>query len=253
MPRGRRNVVAVSGFVPQILEREVGVLERRLGRSVVVAAGVVAFVAVPVVGAAGAQRVAGAAHHKSACQRLSGHDRAPSSKVKLVTRRNEDDGKDLLGCVLPDGRVRLIASSADYYTSSEGFTVDHVAGAIVLFGTSYSSQYGSGDGTGVVDLRTGESYGIAYECYDIASGYCAAGSENTSATSAYVNKRGQAVAAIVPAGAGAPTTIAGFSRHGTRVDLDSGPSDQVPASSLRLSGTTATWTHGGEQRSAELP
>ncbi|HEX8054128.1 MAG TPA: hypothetical protein VF517_14145 [Thermoleophilaceae bacterium] len=193
---------------------------------------------------------AGASHRPSACERLKGKDLAPHAKVKLVERANADDGKDLLGCVLPAGRVRRVASSADYYTSGENYSIRRIARTVLLMDSSSDSQYGSARSTWVYDIRTGRSYGIASSSYLL--GEPASDPSDTTATTAFVNKAGQAVAAIVPDGT-ASLTIAGFSAKGKRADLDSGTPEELPAPSLGLNYSTAYWTHSGEPRSAELP
>ncbi len=47
-------------------------------------------------------------------------------------------------------------------------------------------------------------------------------------------------------------TIAAFGLTGRQIDLDRGPAASVPASSLRLTGNLAPWTHDGQPRSADL-
>ena len=74
----------------------------------------------------------------SKCQRLKGRDVAPAVSVKLVERRNGDDGNDLLGCVLPRGPVRRIASSADFYTTVESYSIRQIAGRVVMIESSSS-------------------------------------------------------------------------------------------------------------------
>jgi hypothetical protein len=185
----------------------------------------------------------------SACQRLKGKDIAPAPKVKLVRRRNEELGTDLRGCVLPRGRVHLVALSSNLETSWDDYRVVQVAGRFVLLETTHSDQYASATNTLVFDLRTGRTYGIAHDCARIGSYTC--DGPRTTAAAAFVNRRGQAAAAIVPVG-GDTTTIAGFSSRAQRTDFDSGLSVDIPASSLRLEGRTVSWTHSGEERTATL-
>jgi hypothetical protein len=188
------------------------------------------------------------AQRASRCARLRGTDLAPARKVKLVRRRNQADGTDLLGCVLPRGRVRKLTSSSDFETTVESYSIRQVAGAIVLLSSSYGSQYATSKTVSVSNIRTGRQYVIARSCVRL-EGPCDA--HNATAAAAFVNKRGQAAAAIVPEGT-QTTIIAGFSSRGERGDLDSGPSGELPASSLRLDGDTVKWTHSGEMRSATL-
>jgi hypothetical protein len=184
----------------------------------------------------------------SACQRLKGKDLAPAPKVKLVRRRNDESGTDLRGCVLPRGRVRLVAASADHYTSFDEYQVLQVAGAVVLIGTTYGDQYVGVRSTSVFDIRSGRDYGIANHCSRMGVD---CGLPSTTAAAAFVNRRAQAAAAVV-SWAGDTTTIAGFSSRGERTDFDSGPSADIPAASLELHGSTVSWTHSGEQRTATI-
>ena len=193
---------------------------------------------------------ADAARRTKTCRSLRGRDLAPARRVRLV-RRKTADGTDLLGCVLPRGRVHRIASSQDLFTTVYGYELRQVAGAIALVAYSYGSQYGESSSTSVWNLRTGRSYAIATHCSMLGDpGTCRPG--DATAVAAFINRRGQAAAAIVPYMAQI-TTIAGFSSRGARSNLDSGPSAELPASSLRLAGSTATWTHSGAERSANLP
>jgi len=185
---------------------------------------------------------------RSTCQRLKGSDLAPAKSVKLVARPNADDGTDLVGCVLPRGRVRMIASSADsdYYTTTYAYTVRQVAGRIVVVSSTYSSQYASSEGTRVVDLRGGRAYSVAYSCTEIGGANCG---DRTAALAIFATKLGRAVAAI---GGPGGVAIATFDPSGTRRDLDSGPIAELPPASLGLVGTTAAWLHAGQPRSANI-
>jgi hypothetical protein len=101
----------------------------------------------------------------------------------------------------------------------------------------------------VFDIRTRRRYLIARTCYQLGVGQCSG--QDATAAAVFVNARGQAAAAIVRAGTQI-TTIAVFSSRGKRQALDSGPSIEVPASSLALKGRTVSWTHSGEPRSATV-
>ena len=198
---------------------------------------------------AGSRLATATARKPSACQRMHGKDLAPARSVKLVERRNQDEGKDLLGCVLPRGRVRTLASSSDLETTSEDYSVMQVAGAIVLLTTAYDSQYGSDKRVVVVSVRSGHRYVVAQSCARTGEESC--GNADTRALAAFVNRRGQAAAAIT-ADNGQTTVIAAFSSRGKRHDLDSGPSAELPASSLALHGMTITWTHSGRPQTATI-
>jgi hypothetical protein len=186
----------------------------------------------------------------STCQRLKGRDLAPARSVKLVRHRNDEAGTDLLGCVLPRGRVRTVAYSSDEETTTEGYRIRQVAGAIVLLASTYDSQYGSGRSLSVYNIATGRAYVIANVCSGLGDPSCG-DPLKAGAAAAFINKRGQAGAALVPTG-GDPVTIVGFSSRGQRRDLDSGPAAELPAASLQLKGSTVSWTHSGQARTATL-
>lgn len=192
---------------------------------------------------------------RSKCQRLKGPDLAPAASVKLVRRGNSDDGTDLVGCALPSGRVRTIASSQDYYTTTYTYAIRQVAGVFVLTSSTYNSQYAFSEGVGVTDIRNGRSYSLASQCFEITGSPCGSG-EPTAAPAAFITKLGRAVAAIVssPAGPMGPSTatIAAFDAAGRRRNLDAAPLAEIPVASLALKGVIASWTHAGQPRSADI-
>jgi hypothetical protein len=191
---------------------------------------------------------AGAAPSK--CQRLKGTDLAPARYIKLVERRNADDGTDLLGCGLPRGPVRTIASSADFFTTVSSYAIRQVAGRIVLIAAGGGNQYMSGTSLTVHDIRSGRSYSIAYSCGETGGGDCASGGSSESPV-AYVTGAGRAVAFVFRYGT-ATTSVTAFNTLGTPRVLDSGPTADFMAPSLSLAGNVATWSHAGEIRSASI-
>jgi hypothetical protein len=196
-------------------------------------------------------------HHKRpACQRLTGKDRAPAASVKLVKRHNGDNGTDLVGCVLPAGHLHTIASSEHYDTADFSYAIVRVVGRIALVYSSGGNQYAYNTSTVVWNLGTGRSYTIARLCSETGGMDCVMGG-STSASTSFVTSTGRAVAAVIPAPGAQPSatalvTIASFDPSGVRKDLDSGSQADVPAQSLALDGTIASWTHGGVARSADL-
>jgi hypothetical protein len=193
---------------------------------------------------------AGAAPKRSACERLKGHDLAPARYVKLVARPNADDDTDLVGCTLPRGRVRTIASGADLYTTVYSYSIRQIAGRHVLVATTYSSQYAYSTALSVHDLRSGRAYTIASECTDITGYPCGA---QTVAPAAFVTLGGRAVAVVSGAGmASVGASVMAFAPTGASRVLDSAPGTDIPPASLRLTGNVATWTNAGVARSADL-
>jgi hypothetical protein len=184
----------------------------------------------------------------SKCQRLTGRDLAPAASVKLVEHRNGDDGTDLLGCVLPRGPVRRIASSADFYTTVESYSIRQITGRIVMVEASSSSQYAYSSSLTVHHLRTGRSYGIAGTCAMIGGDDCSSGGSSV-APAAFVSAKGRAVALVLRGGV---ATVTAFNSLGTRRTLDGGPAPAIAPESLRLDGGWASWTNAGVAHSAPL-
>ena len=203
------------------------------------------------------------AAQRSACQRLSGVDRAPDRNVKLVKRPSRErplaDGSrasELVGCLLPRGRIFTIATRKGVendLAEEFGFRVRQVAGRVVLldtFGTE--GGYGSLTETMVWNLGTGGSYTIARRCFgkDVP---CSA--EYDDALRALVTRDGRAVAMLAHWTANTSSgthLVASYTSAGTPRLLDAGPPADLPAPSLALTGSTASWTHAGQPRSIGL-
>src|SRR4051812_25435768 len=83
----------------------------------------------------------GAQAAQSKCQKLdASHDLAPAKRVKLVERRNDDGGKNLVGCVLPRGKVTTLASSGTQEDSVDSYRLRQVAGHHVLFDETFEGN-----------------------------------------------------------------------------------------------------------------
>lgn len=202
--------------------------------------------------------LAASSSKRSQCQSLRGVDRAPDRNVKLVKRFNRDRsrGSNLVGCVLPRGRLYTIATrkGVDNDLAQEfGYMIRQVAGRIVLLDT-YGTEggYGSNMSTMVWNLSSGRSYTIASSCFgkDVS---CFAEYDNTR--KAIVTRDGRSVAALEHFRAGEPsstTLIAGFTSDGMRRVLDAGAPSELPAASLTLTGNIVAWTHAGALRAARL-
>ncbi|MFL5781273.1 MAG: hypothetical protein ACJ760_08170 [Thermoleophilaceae bacterium] len=185
---------------------------------------------------------------QSKCQKLDGHDLAPAGKVKLVERKNEYHGTDLVGCVLPAGKLVLAAQSGDAGSGGDSYDLRQVAGHHVLLRETGSSPSASNEQTEVVDLRSGRRYKVAWMCTTPST----CGDDGESARRALINSSGQA-AAIVHAQGSDLVSVEGFSSRGTREVLDTGTLSEIPASSLKLDGHVASWRNDGARMSARLP
>jgi hypothetical protein len=183
------------------------------------------------------------------CQRLKAKDDlAPARRVKLVERENSDGGTDLIGCVLPDGKVGVVASSAKQVGLKRKYRILQVVGHEVLIRGDVINQYGHGVSTYVYDVKRAKSYNVAETCFDDQGMAC---EPQTHAEAAFVNAQGQAAAIVRAEGSGVVRVI-GFKSTGASKVLDSGAPTEIPASSLSLEGHVVRWTHSGAPKSATL-
>ena len=166
----------------------------------------------------------------STCRRLRGKDPAPARSVKLV-RHATWDGHDVLRCVLPRGRVHLIASREDLLTTSYDYRLPQMTGAITLVTSSKSSQYGARTD----HVRHEHPHRPLVQDRQQAQQRPAAKvararppKQRSSIPPDRPPLRWTTARATRSSPASQPT-------DGCR-ELDRGPSDQVPAASLRLSG-----------------
>lgn len=187
---------------------------------------------------------------QSACQKLRGHDYAPSRSMKLVARRASAIETDLAACEMPRGDVRYHAIKVDAGDTWSDFTVHSVADRWALISTQSSSPYGADSRVWVVDIAGGRVlYEIsAWRCTISAVTPC--DPEPPRVVKGWVDRIGKSVIALSD---GDTTTIAGFGTDGHRKTFDSGPSGDLLASTLRLRQNVASWTHGGEERGGVLP
>jgi hypothetical protein len=215
--------------------------------------GAVVFVATALLGPLVLAVGVSAQGHRSQCQRLAGKDLAPARAVKLVERRKGNGERLLTGCVLPRGRVRPVVSETLYKHKVVGYRLRATNGATVLFHFRSTSQLARIDELGVVSVRTGRSYLVSRTCIDldVARRVCSFPGFSNRALAVRINGRGQAIAAVELSDPGM-TAVRAFSSYGSTDDLDSGRSEDIPPTSLRLKDRLATWTHAGETRSTIL-
>jgi hypothetical protein len=188
-------------------------------------------------------------HRKSACQKLKGRDLAPSKSLKLVAKRIDATETDLVGCRLSRGNVHVFAIRLEGDTTTSDFTVHSVADRWALVSARSDSQYASDSRVWVFDIDSGRVL------YTISRWSCMTGQTDCDPTppsiaKALVDRIGKSVFAYSD---GVTTTITGYGTNGKHKNFDSGPSDDLPASSLRLGGSVASWLHSGQERHAQLP
>jgi hypothetical protein len=188
-------------------------------------------------------------HKKSACQKLRGHDFAASRNLKLVAKRRDSVETDLVGCQLPRGDVRIFAIRLAGDTTTSDFKVHSVRGRWALVSAHSDSQYASESRTWVFDIAKGRVLyrNSRWRC-EVSQTDCAP--KPPPVAKGLVDRIGKSALAFSD---GVTTTIAGFGTNGKRKTFDSGPSAELPASSLTIFNNVASWLHSGEKRHAQLP
>ncbi|HEX2015389.1 MAG TPA: hypothetical protein VGN69_01755 [Solirubrobacteraceae bacterium] len=219
----------------------------------------------------------GAAAQKR-CDHLRGTRVLQTAQIKVVTKHihtifkagnTQLVGKQYLACVRPRGRVLKLAQSYREY-SYPGKVRGQTAldGGLVFLhqsaGVFLEVQTHSGNLTGdfednafrVVNVRTGFSYVYSRTRSDSKT------KRPPRPARVLLNDRGQLAGVYVNTDRNGPSTysdprpghaeIVVFNAHGTRRILDTAPSAQIPSASLRLSGSTVSWSHAGMTRMATI-
>lgn len=220
----------------------------------------VLFMGVLACSPAPAQAAKAKVKHKSppsACQRLAGYDRAPDASVKLVWRRVDSrvwSGSELVGCVLPRGKVHVLGTSTDMTPDDRDrhdVMLMATGGATVVFDFSSASQYATFDRTQVFDLRTDHGYLISSRCLGLA---CGGGPQGGVVRLAFPDRHGGVIAVLEndPAAPDGVAIVRFDPRRGTREILDAGSYDDIMVSPDNQPSGSVVWTHGGQPRSAPL-
>lgn len=198
-------------------------------------AALVAAILLPATGAAAAPK---------RCDRTHGTELAHSAVVKVYRVKSAGSYR-FYGCARPRGPV--VALTQPF----KGRAVKLVAakGAYVAFTRTIAGR----DTIAVVDARTGKKRHGLYPPEGIEFDV---DPSTPQIGAARVNARGELVVAYVGLGDGASTDstvhVYAFDLDDHEQLLDSGTSSKLSATSITLSGKTASWTHGGVRRSAQI-
>jgi hypothetical protein len=195
------------------------------------------------------------AHAKHARCSLSGANLAHSRTIKVVKREREEEFVRLVGCVRPNGKPRVLADLEASFTTTSSASLEGVGGTWVLVRSSTSNQYGGTTSLRAVNVRTGRSYSVAGEHYDIGQA-----STGTSAAASGVTARGFSAVVlddIGPTGRGAESTVTRrrivlIDSRGRTRELDAGAAAEIDPRSLVVDTHTVLWSHGGAIRYARF-
>jgi hypothetical protein len=199
-------------------------------------------------GAAMAPPAVAKKRRSSACARLKGHDYAKSRSLKLIEKRVSGAETDLKGCRLGD-QVHVFAIRLRGGAATADFTVHSVGDRWALVSARTDTPYGADARTWVFDIDSGRIlYTVFRWSCDAGRTDCA--SRPPSITKGIVDRIGKSVFAFSD---GSDITITGYGTDGRHRTFDSGPSSDLPPSSLTLTRSVANWRHSGVERHAQLP
>jgi hypothetical protein len=199
--------------------------------------------------AAGPQAASAATSKRpqTACQKLAkrGKDRAPSRKLVVVVRGDDETGR-ISGCVYPRGKVRTLASWDDGL-SRDWSSIVLIAGTFVIVEDGHGDQYG-GVSRAItrVDVRSGKRLSLGgYGCQiDYTGRSCSSG---TNVGELDMTSSGAGAYERTDLATGT-TTLQAFSPAGTFTKLTDFAVDDLRVTSMQI-----TWTAGGVVFGAPTP
>lgn len=178
------------------------------------------------------------------CNKTHGEELAHSAVVKVYKVRTGSSYR-YFGCAKPSGPV--VGLTKPFHGSQVKLL--SAKGAYVAFSRTVSGR----DTISVVDARTGKKRHGLYPPGEIEFDI---DPSTPQIGAAKVNTKGELVVAYIGLGDGSSTDstvyVYAFDNVGHVQLLDSGPSSQLPAKSIRLTGEDISWSHGGVKRTAKL-
>ncbi|MCW3015998.1 MAG: hypothetical protein JWO02_3090 [Solirubrobacterales bacterium] len=191
------------------------------------------------------------------CNKLVGKNFAKNGKVKIVRKKLSRGQSRFFGCVLPGGAVRPIGpvvgpDQTGYDTSESIVSVRGTFAAVEIFGGVGQTAMTFGDSR-VYNLTTGKSY--VYDEQSSSEEGQQSGKYGLGRKS-FLNAHGRLVGSYQAYSSDDDakiTSIVSYSPSGEATLLDKGDAAVVLAQSLKLVGTTASWTSGGVTKTATLP
>jgi hypothetical protein len=180
--------------------------------------------------------------------------------LRGVTAENENTQVlYLYACAYARNRVRRLASISTSSDLPPTLRVRRHNGTWLAIEGSFASQYHGYGFTKIADAASGRRFEIfSYDGYSNQVPPPRPPSSPPIKLSAYfLTSDGRVVAAFTDFADQAmsqPTQvrIVAFSSRGVQRQLDSAPPQSLAASSLRLNGSVASWTHDGQTRTGQL-
>lgn len=180
--------------------------------------------------------------------------------IRAVLVNNDDTQTlSLFACAYARNRVRRLARISTSSDAPPTLRLRRHNGTWVAIQGTFISQYQSYGFTKIADAASGRGFQIfSYNAYSTMVPPPRPPSSPPIRLNAYFfTSDGRVVAAFTDFADEAMSQatqvrIVTFSARGVRRQLDSAAPQSLPASSLRLNGSIASWTHDGRTRTAKL-
>ena len=222
---------------------------------------IAALVLVGLVGAGMAVEVSGAAAKTPRrCALPRGRTVVSTSLIRAVVVNNDNtELLNLYACAYARNRVRRLAKISTSSDAPPTLRLRRHNGTWVAIEASFVSQFQSYGFTKIADAASGRGFSIySYSGYSNSVPPPRRPDSPPITLSAYfLTSDGRVVAAFTDYADQAETQatqvrIVAFSSRGVQRQLDAAAPSSLSPGSLRLSGRTASWTHDGQVRTAQL-
>ncbi len=177
--------------------------------------------------------------------------------IKVVRVDNADfQVLSLYGCAYKRNKVRHLADENNGSDMPSSLVVRRNAGTWIIYEGRFVNQLGSAGTTAAVDIASGHRFTIQR----YSTGGMQGSNPPPQLSPYFLTRDGRVVAAFTdltvtgspPMSQPIQVRIVAFSSRGVSRQLDMGPPPSLPAGSLTLKGSVASWIHDGQTRSAQL-
>ena len=194
------------------------------------------------------------------CVLPHGHTVVSTGLIRAVVVNNDNtETLNLFACAYARNRVRRLASISTSSDAPPTLRLRRHNGTWVAIQGTFVSQYQSYGFTKIADAASGRGFQIfSYNGYSTMVPSPQPPSSPPIRLNAYFfTSDGRVVAAFTDFADAAMSQatqvrVVAFSARGVRRQLDSAAPQSLPASSLHLNGSIASWTHDGQTRTAQL-
>jgi hypothetical protein len=194
------------------------------------------------------------------CVMPRGRTVASTSLIRAVVVNNDNiETLNLFACAYARNRVWRLAKISTGSDSPPTLRLRRHNGTWVAIQASFASQYESYGFTKIADAASGRGFSI-YNYHGYSTNIPPPRPPDTppiTLSTYFLTSDGRVVAAFTDYADQTKTQatqvrIVAFSSRGVQRQLDAAAPPSISPNSLRLSGRTASWTHDGQVRTAQL-